>query len=93
MGNAYDMKFAKECVFRRNSKNFKDEEIDDERTFFCSELVAKTYKILGFMVNDNIPCSKYFPGHFAQKNCKINFTPGCSLGEEMPIYTNENIEF
>ena len=31
--------------------------IDEDRTFFCSELVAKAFKVLGIIENDNKSCS------------------------------------
>jgi len=38
-----------------------------DRTFFCSELVAKAYKILGIMENDDTSSAKFFPSHFSSK--------------------------
>lgn len=31
--------------------------IEEDRTFFCSELIAKAYKILGIMPNDERSCT------------------------------------
>jgi hypothetical protein len=31
--------------------------IEEDRTFFCSELIAKAYKILGIVENDDRSCS------------------------------------
>jgi hypothetical protein len=72
VGQEYGLK-VRDITIRRTTKNrtsFKngDEEeklIDENRTFFCSELVAKAYKILEVIENDEIPCSKYFPYHFS----------------------------
>ena len=44
--------------------------IEEGRRFFCSELIAKAYKILGVIENDSTPCSKYFPYHFSEKGSK-----------------------
>merc|ERR550537_1118450 len=38
-----------------------------DRTFFCSELVAKAYKILGILEDDNTSSAKFYPGHFSAK--------------------------
>lgn len=58
--------------------------MDAERTFFCSELVAKCFKILGIMVDDDTPCSKFYPHHFtALGDDALNLTPGSSLGSEI----------
>jgi len=35
--------------------------IDKDRTFFCSELVAKIYKVLGVMANDERGSKSYYP--------------------------------
>ena len=34
-----------------------DKLISDDRTFFCSELVAKAFKILGVIENDETSCT------------------------------------
>ena len=31
--------------------------VEDDRTFFCSELVAKAFKILGVIENDTTSCT------------------------------------
>jgi hypothetical protein len=51
--------------------------MDESRSFFCSELVAKSFKILGIMVDDEISCSKFYPHHFtALGDDALNLTPG-----------------
>jgi hypothetical protein len=65
IGKSYNLR-VKDAVFRKESKNL-DNDISDDRTFFCSELIAKAYKILGFTINDNTPCSRTFPSHFSEK--------------------------
>lgn len=44
-----------------------DSAIDKDRTFFCSELIAKAYKVLGIF-NSDISCSQIFPKHFSAIN-------------------------
>ena len=41
--------------------------IDEGRTFFCSELVAKAFKELGILENDNTSCAKFYPHDFSAK--------------------------
>ena len=41
--------------------------IAQDRTFFCSELVAKAFKILGILEDDEKSSAKFFPGDFSQK--------------------------
>ena len=57
-----------------------------DRTFFCSELVAKAYKILGILEDDNKSSAKYYPSHFSSKyqNC-LKFTEGTSMDSELLI--------
>ena len=55
----------------------------EDRTFFCSELVAKAYKVMGIMEND-VASSTFLPKDFTKKhdNC-LGLTEGVSLGDEM----------
>ena len=67
------------------SKLLKKTEVEkdhDNRTFFCSELVAASYKRLGYL-----PCSKsaaqYWPGDFAaERDLKLI---NANLGSEVLI--------
>ena len=38
--------------------------IAEDRTFFCSELVAKAFKILGVLKDDDTSCTQFYPHHF-----------------------------
>ncbi|CAK76637.1 unnamed protein product (macronuclear) [Paramecium tetraurelia] len=40
------------------------------RTYFCSELIAKSYKTLGFLPK-SVSSTQYWPGSFSQKNPKL----------------------
>ena len=56
---------------------------NDQRDFFCSELVAKTFKVLGIIEDDDISCTSYVPGHFDHYNDKIfKLTKDTSLDRE-----------
>ena len=71
-------------------------QIDENRTFFCSELIAKAFKILKIILNDSTPCSRFFPHHFSQKGDKfLKLTSGTSLEDELQIIidTQDLIEF
>jgi hypothetical protein len=49
VGNKYGLSTSK-LLFRRESvKSVKGKYIDEDRTFFCSELVAKAFKVLGII--------------------------------------------
>ena len=38
-----------------------------DRTFFCSELVAKAFKILGVLEDDDKSSARFFPSNFSSK--------------------------
>ena len=38
--------------------------VEEGRAFFCSELVAKCWKVCGVMKPTEEACSNYFPVHF-----------------------------
>jgi hypothetical protein len=49
VGNSYGMTTSKLLFHRPSLKPKHGTFVDDERTFFCSELVAKAYKVLGLI--------------------------------------------
>ena len=58
VGNRYGMSTAK--LFFNHRPSLKPKQgafIDSDRTFFCSELVAKAYKVLGILVDGEKPSS------------------------------------
>ena len=57
--------------------------IDNDRTFFCSELIAKAYKILGIF-NSDISWSQIYPKHFSAINEGLKLD-NAYLGEEKII--------
>ena len=57
--------------------------VNEGRDFFCSELVAKAFKVLGIIENDKTSCTKFKPGSFDSKNdyfLKLN--PGTTIDKE-----------
>ena len=42
--------------------------IDSDRTFFCSELVAKAFKTLGIMISDDTSSTQFLPGSFSSRD-------------------------
>ena len=78
IGNKYSI--TPQILTQRETLGISDEDenilVSSERTFFCSELVAKAFKVLGVTQNDKKSCGKYYPGHFSIKNdsvLKLNF--------------------
>ena len=44
-----------------------DEADQKNRSYFCSELIAKAFKELGIIENDKTSCTMFFPNHFDAK--------------------------
>lgn len=89
VGNRYGMSTGKLLFHRPSIKPKRGAFIDEDRTFFCSELVAKAYKILGVMVDDDRPCAQFYPSHFSSKNSSIlHLTHNASLGRELNVFIN-----
>jgi hypothetical protein len=82
VGNKYGLSPKKLLIQRNTIKPKNGKYIDDDRTFFCSELVAKAYKVLGIIDNDSKACSSYYPSSFSSENKQLKFLPGVSLGPE-----------
>lgn len=62
-----------------------------DRTFFCSELVAKAFKILGILENDDKSSAKYFPGDFSMKQeGNMNLTRGTTVDPELMVIVDRN---
>ena len=59
---------------------------EDERTYFCSELIAKAFKAIGILQDDDTACSKFYPNHFsARGDSFLNMEQGNKMSEEMQI--------
>lgn len=57
-----------------------------DRTFFCSELVAKAFKILGILEDDNTSSAKFYPSHFSTKyDSFLKLTKGTALEPELMV--------
>ena len=92
VGNRYGISTSK-LLFQRNTiKPKKGNYIDDDRTFFCSELVAKAYKVLGIMEDDGKASSSFYPSSFSSKNNSLKFVSGCDLGSELNIVVDTSIK-
>jgi uncharacterized protein YycO len=52
VGKKYEVNLSK---FMKNKSTFNG--IAEDRTFFCSELVAKAFKLLGILEDDGSSCS------------------------------------
>ena len=71
VGNNYGLTIKKLLRTQRSEENLgkRQSEIEKTRTFFCSELIAKAFKVLQIMKNpEEKSCSKYFPGSFGPES-------------------------
>ena len=49
--------------------------IDEDRKFFCSELIAKAYKVLGILDDNGRASSSYYPSSFSSKDGDLKLNP------------------
>ena len=62
--------------------------IDEDRTFFCSELIAKCFKECNISPQTTTHCSTVNPGHFSsQESNPFPLVENAKLGPEMLIVT------
>ena len=93
LGDTVGNKFAIRNIFRREtitrlSHDYLDESkpvVKKGREFFCSELVAKCYKVCGIMENNKKSSSSYWPHNFATKEFTL------PLLEEVEIKPEKNL--
>ena len=91
LGQKYGLNVRK--LKRRQTVQYKGDQsdrklIDERRTFFCSELVAKAFKVLGIVKNSNVSCSRFMPGDFSAKSNFLDPTEGTIIGEEQNVIVN-----
>lgn len=93
VGNKYGLSANKltrtesvDCTDLGIDKNGEQRLIAADRTFFCSELVAKAYKILGIIEDDNKSSAKYFPSHFSSMyQNALKLTEGTTMDHELLV--------
>ena len=65
--------------------------IAENRTFFCSELVAKAFKLLGIIEDDELSCTQFYPNHFSSKGDKfLKLTKGTTIEEQMQVILDQD---
>lgn len=72
----------KSLMPRKSQVNADNEIVEENRTFFCSELIAKAFKTLGFFISAR-SCTTIYPKHFSSKR-DLGLTNSV-LGEELDI--------
>lgn len=83
LGKKYSVSLSKFWRRSISLKNHEGKPIEDvNRTFQCAELVAKMYKVLG-LLPDNQHTGAYCPVHFSEKKTiplqKGRFGPECTI--------------
>lgn len=68
--------------------------IDKNRTFFCSEVVAKAFKVLGILKKDETSCARFWPNDFsARGGAFLKLTEGTVVGEEQRVIVDPFAEY
>ena len=68
-----------------SKNNFERVFVEEDRTFFCSELIAKAYKVLDVIEDDLVSCAKFYPSSFSSKSNQLKIQPGLKLHSEINI--------
>ena len=80
---------------KNKSTKYVDNEmsIAPDRTFFCSELIAKAYKCLGIINNDDVSSASFYPKHFSDRgNGSLKFLGEMKLEpEQIILLKGENV--
>ena len=64
--------------------------INDDRTFFCSELVAKAFKTLLIMNEDGRASSQFYPSNFTSTGDQaLNLSEGTTIDPELEIILDD----
>jgi hypothetical protein len=91
VGHSYSINPFKKRI--KNHESDDDADIPEDKTFFCSELMAKAFKRFGIIKNDKTSCSKYFPVHFSTKSENfLKLTKYTSISEEQNIIISNKTE-
>ena len=62
--------------------------IQEGRAFFCSELVAKAYKVCGIMQQTDEACSNFLPGDLTEQKDRLKLVTGAKLSYETLIFSD-----
>jgi len=76
-------------LLTKYSVNDSCENLNKNKKFFCSELVASIYKVMGVLPK-NICSAQYWPGSFSCES-NIDLINNCSLSEEYYISFDPDI--
>ncbi len=91
LGNSYAISLKNVLFRRRRSLNRKTQEPipdNDNREFFCSELIAKAYKEAGLIVQEQASWV-YMPADFSKEGKRLKLEKDAKLSEEVMIRFDE----
>ena len=91
LGNAYAISLKNVLFRRRNSLNRKTYDAlpdNDNREFFCSELIAKAYKEAGLIMQEQASWA-YMPADFSKQGKRLKLEKDAKLSEEVIIRFDE----
>ena len=91
VGKKYGLKgLLKQKTIKHTNEN-SDDLLAEDRAFFCSELVAKAFKCLGIIEDDDTSCTQFYPGTFSAKGDSfLKLTPGTTIDSELQIIMNKD---
>lgn len=103
VGHKYGLSPTRVIFTTKSQGNLNEEraqfEIEKDRQFFCSELVAKAFKVLGVLKDpDTKSSSNYYPGCFAPLNqggggtIDDQLKDNCAMGPVLNILVNAHNE-
>ena len=76
-------------LLRKANERDLDHQIKEDKSFFCSELIATALKRVGLLASD-VAASQYWPGYFSAENPSkaVKLQNEAYLGEEFLIDFN-----
>ena len=68
---------------------------EENRTFFCSELVVKALKVCKLLNQelDAVSTKNFLPPHLSSKSTKLRLRDGIKIGNDMSVITKQHFEF
>lgn len=80
LGNDYGLTVNKLVLRNKTTVAYTK---DEKRTYFCSELIAKAFKLAGVIQNDDVPSAKFFPVNFSEEGQHfLKLTPNTIIHRE-----------
>ena len=87
VGNSYNISM-RHVLFRKKSFD-KNSSQNEERRFFCSELIAKAFKEVGLLQSEQASC-QFMPSDFSKEGGKLKLRGEARLGDELMIVFDED---